>query len=88
MRRTLLGVSLTTLYTWTGIRMQMGKLGESAPRWICTEAIIVSLLKALPEFEAVNRMELDYHTLGFATTNDFLRIAKRFPDILAIEQGS
>jgi len=86
LNRTLLGVLLTFLSTWVGIRIRMRKLGNSASKWICTEAIIVSLLKTFPDFKAINGIKLDYHVLGFATTNDFLRISKKFPDLLRIER--
>jgi hypothetical protein len=86
LNRTLLGVLLVFLSTWFGIRIRMKKLGNSASKWICTEAIIISLFKTFPDFEAINGIKLDYHVLGFATTNDFLRISKEFPDLFRVER--
>lgn len=81
-KKTIFGVFFTSLYGWLGIRMPMKKLDESAKRWICTEAILISLLKTFPEFKVINNIKLDYHSLGFATINDFLRISKHFPELL------
>lgn len=42
------------------------------------------LQKAFPDFEAINHIMLDYHRLGFATTNDFLRMSEHFPHLLRV----
>ncbi|MBE0480961.1 MAG: hypothetical protein IBX68_08270 [Dehalococcoidia bacterium] len=81
-RRSLIGIFLSCVNTWTGLKFRLKKPDESAPCWICTEAIIAGLLNALPAFEPVNTMRLDYNLLGFATTNDFLRIARDLPQVL------
>ena len=83
-KRALLGSLLTFLNTWVGIRIKINKLTDSASKWICTEAIIISLLKISPDFEVLDRIKLDYHTLGFATTNDFLRISREYPKLLEV----
>jgi hypothetical protein len=40
------------------------------------------LIKSLPGFEEIKEIPLDFVTLGFATTNDLLRIARSRPDLL------
>ena len=85
--KTFVGIFFTCLNTWLGLRAPKRKLRDSASKWICTEAIVVSLCKVYPEFEVIKSMKLDYNILGFATTNDFLRIAKRYPDLLTIDRG-
>lgn len=84
LRRALKGVVLVMLRTWLGIRLTMSPLRENADRWICTEAILINLQNALPGFREINRLPLDYSDLGFATTNDLLRIASARPDLLRI----
>ena len=86
--KTFTGIFLTCLCTWLGIRVAMRKRREPPSKWICTEAILASLFKASREFEAIKGMKLDYTILGFATTNDFLRISARFPNLLAIQKVS
>jgi len=83
-RKTILGIILTTFYSWLGIRIPMKKLRPSAKKWICTEAILNVLLKVLPCFKKIERVKLDYHSIGFATINDFLRISQQNPEILKI----
>ena len=83
--KTLLGIFLTCLSTWAGIRIRMKKSKDSASKWICTEAILLSLFKTFPDFRVITKMKLGYNILGFATTNDFLRICKRFSNLLRIE---
>jgi hypothetical protein len=75
LRKTILG---------TGVRVGMKKPTDSYEKWICTEAIIAGLVSAQPEFGAIQCMKLDYNRLGFATTNDFFRIARARPDLLRI----
>ena len=82
--KTLVGIATSALYGWLGIRLPMRKPSDSAPKWICTEAIISSLERALPGFEVTSHDKLDYNALGFATTNDFLRVAREHPDLLRV----
>jgi len=84
--KTFVGIFLTCLNTCLGLRVPKRKLRDSASRWICTEAILVSLFRTFPEFEVIKKMKLDYNILGFATTNDFLRISKKFPDLLKLNE--
>ena len=84
LRKTLIGIVAASLYSWVSLRIPLQMPRDNASRWICTEAIIHSLLKALPSFAAIERLKLDYYAIGFATTTDFLRIARERPDILAI----
>ncbi len=80
--RTVAGIVVLGLDTWLAVRLPMRKPRPTAPRWICTEAILEGLVRACPDFRAIDRLDLDYNKLGFATTNDFLRIAARLPDLL------
>lgn len=83
-RKTLRGILYSLLHTWFAIRIPMPKSHISSSRWICTEAIIVTLCLTFPEFKAIDSLTLDYNRLGFATTNDFLRIAGQLPDVLQV----
>jgi len=83
-RKALLGVFVTFLRTWLGLKLCLSRRDASTDKHICTEAILFSLIKTLPDFSAIEGTELDYYALGFATTNDFLRIAERFPNLLAV----
>lgn len=87
LRKTLIGIATSILYVRLGIRIPMGKPTSRQQRWICTEAILTSIVKAYPDFERINRIRLDYHSIGFATTNDFLRICKYCPEILEAVTG-
>jgi hypothetical protein len=51
------------------------------PRWICTDAVLLGLERYVRDFDA--RAALDWQALHCATTNDFLRLAKARPDLLA-----
>jgi len=86
LKRTLLGILVIVLSTWLGIRIRIKKLKPQTAKWICTEAIIVSLLKTFPVFKAIEGIKLDYNTLGFGTTNDFLRISCSLPHLMKIEK--
>jgi len=83
-KKTIIGILLSTLYSRLGIKFRMKKLDETSRRWICTEAILICLMKAFPEFKAITRLKLDYNSIGFATTNDFLRISEQFPELLNV----
>jgi len=39
------------------------------------------------DFYVIKDIKLDYHSIGFATTNDFLRISKHFPGLLQVLNG-
>lgn len=82
LKKTLIGVITSTLYAWLGLRIPMKKPQADAQRWICTEAILTSIMKVYPDFEKITRMNLDYNSIGFATTNDFFRICKHCPELL------
>jgi hypothetical protein len=84
LRKTLIGIATSALYGWLAIRLPMRKPGDSATKWICTEAILSSLERALPGFDATSQDKLDCNAIGFATTNDFLRIARDHPDLLRV----
>lgn len=83
-RKALLGIVSTFLRAWLRLRLRLIRQRMSSNKYICTEAILVSLVKTHPGFSAIDGMELDYHALGFATTNDFLRIAEGLPDLLQV----
>ncbi len=84
LKKTLIGIITSVLYVRLGIRIPIKKLESPAPRWICTEAILTSIMRAHPDFQRINSIKLDYHSLGFATTNDFFRIGKSCPDLLEV----
>ena len=84
LKKTLIGITTSVLYVWLGLRIPIKKLEGPAPRWICTEAILTSIMRAYPDFQRINSIKLDYHSLGFATTNDFFRICKSCPDLLEV----
>ena len=83
-RKTIIGVMFSALYSQLGIRLKMKKLDKSSRKWICTEAILICLLKAYSEFKFIERMRLDYNAIGFATTNDFFRISEHFSGLLEV----
>ena len=80
--KTIKGFLTLILYNWTGVTIKLDKLEESNPEWICTEAILISLIKSKEEYISIEELGLDYNKLGFATINDFLRIAESRPDLL------
>lgn len=82
LRKTLIGIVTSVLYARLGLRVPMKKPTGNEQRWICTEAILSSIMRAYPDFERINRLELDYNRIGFATTNDFFRICRHCPEIL------
>jgi hypothetical protein len=84
LKKTLIGITTSVLYAWLGLRIPIKKLESPAPRWICTEAILTSIMRAYPDFQRINHIKLDYNSLGFATTNDFFRICKSCPDLLEV----
>lgn len=63
-------------------------LGERRERWICTDAVLVSLERHLEGFAAVRDMPIDWVRLRSATTNDLLEISRRRPDLLAVSSPS
>jgi hypothetical protein len=77
-----MGICLVTMREWLGLSLRLKPLRNGTRKCICTEAIILSLIKSLPSFEEITEMALDYVALGFATTNDLLRIARNRPDLL------
>lgn len=82
--KTFLGMFATALRERTGIAVPLRRPGPGTARWICTEAILDSLGRAMPAFREIEALDLDAVRIGFATTNDFLRIARERPDLLAI----
>ncbi len=84
LRRILAGISLGTLYAWLAVTVRMKRPTGEISCWICAKAIIESLRRVKPEFAAVRELALDYYRLGFSTTNDFLRIVRLRPDLLAV----
>lgn len=83
-RKTLIGIILVFLRAWLRVKFRLEMRDASTRKAICTEAILLSMMKALPDLEVIDGMELDYYLLGFGTTNDFMRIAKQFPNLLAV----
>jgi|GEM_PF-1659332 len=84
LRKTAIGIVTIMLYGWLGLPISLKKPELSAANWICTEAILAELAGSMPEFGAIDRLKLDYNTIGFATTNDFLRICIDFPPLLRV----
>ncbi len=82
LRHTLAGITLVMLRTWFGISIRMKPLPEDTQRWTCTEAILLYLTRTIPGFREIQEIPLDYFSIGFATTNDLLRIAQNRPDLL------
>jgi hypothetical protein len=82
LQHAVMGVCLVTLREWSGLALSIRSLRNGSRKCISTEAIIVSLIKSLPGFEEIIEIPLDYVALGFATTNDLLRIARSRPDLL------
>jgi hypothetical protein len=83
-KKTIIGVFINMIYSRLGIKIKIKKLDRTAKRWICTEAILLCLMEAFPEFSTINTLKLDYNEIGFATTNDFLRITEKFPELLEV----
>ena len=82
LKKTLIGIITSALYAWLGLRIPIKKLENPAPRWICTEAILMNIMKAYPDFQRIKHLKLDYNSIGFATTSDFFRICKSCPDLV------
>jgi hypothetical protein len=82
LQHAMMGICLVTLREWLRLSLRIRPLHNGARKCVCTEAILVSLIKSVPGFEEIKEIPLDYVTLGFATTNDLLRIARSRPDLL------
>jgi hypothetical protein len=82
LQHAVMGICLVTLREWLGLSLRIRPLRNGGRKCICTEAIIVSLIESLPGFEEIKEIPLDYVALGYATTNDLLRIARSRPDLL------
>lgn len=83
-RKALMGILLTLLNTWLGLKVRLRKRDGPITKSICTEAILLALIKAIPSMATIHGMKLDYNVLGFGTTNDFLRVAGQSPHLLRI----
>lgn len=57
-------------------------LGWERRKWICTDAVLLSLERHVTGFSALRSMPLDWTSLGSATTNDLLELARTRPDLL------
>lgn len=55
---------------------------SAQPRWICTDAVLVGLERYAGAAPALRALPLDWNRLRCGTTNDFLAIAARAPELL------
>lgn len=65
-----------------GVISPLRRAAPDADRWICTDAVVLGLERFARGFP-FDDPALDWTSLGCATTNDFLRVADRRPDLLA-----
>ncbi len=75
-------VSNMMLYYQLGLKIPLKVPEMKAKRWVCTDAILMYLISAIPEFDAVRKLDLDVFRFGFTSPSDFLRIAHYMPDLL------
>lgn len=66
-----------------GRARRLPPLGRERARWICTDAVLLGLERHVSGFSALRALPLDWGALGSGTTNDFLRISRCRPDLLA-----
>jgi hypothetical protein len=65
-----------------GVRLPLSPPRAEGARWICTDAVLVGFERHLADF-ATAELALDWRSLRCGTTNDFLEISRRRPDLLA-----
>lgn len=51
-------------------------------RWICTDAVLLGLERFARNSESLSGLPLDWNSLRCGTTNDFLVISERCPELL------
>ena len=65
-----------------GVAPRLPHAGWERPRWICTDAVLLSLERNVSGFASLRDMPLDWVALGSGTTNDLVAISRRRPDLL------
>ncbi|MBS1122542.1 MAG: hypothetical protein H6Q90_4770 [Deltaproteobacteria bacterium] len=65
-----------------GIVVPLIRPQPSARRWICTDAVLLGLERYVSDLDTRDP-SLDWQSLRCGTTNDFLRLARARPDLLA-----
>jgi hypothetical protein len=81
--RTLRLVPRRLLRRFLGVAVPLERPPLDAPRWICTDAVLMGLERTLPLGDALEALALDWIVLRCGTTNDFLVLSERRPDLLA-----
>ena len=65
-----------------GISVPLRKLDWDRERWICTDAVLLSLERHVRAFAHLRELPLDWCALQSGTTNDLLEIHRLRPDLL------
>lgn len=60
----------------------LADLGWERRRWICTDAVLLSLERHVSGFASLRALPLDWVALGSGTTNDLIEISRLRPDLL------
>ncbi len=80
--RGIIGVINMIIYTKLRIKIPMKTPVMSSKTWVCTDATILFLERAVNGFSEIRTLNLDLFKLGYASTNDFIRIACHRPELL------
>jgi len=70
------------LKQFSGLRVPLRPPPPADGRWVCSDAVLVHLLKHVAGFEEIRALPLDWNQLRCGTINDFFRIARERPDLL------
>jgi hypothetical protein len=83
-RRTLRLLASIVLKRFVRVSWPLHRPDARSPRWICTDAVLLGLERFgfAQNHELLARLPLDWNTLGCGTTNDFLVISERHPELL------
>lgn len=82
-RRTLRLIPRLLLRKWLRVVRPLERPSADRSRWICTDAVLLGLEQSNEAFRALERLPLDWVSLGCGTTRDFLVIHEKRPDLLA-----
>lgn len=85
--RTLRLISRLLLKRWLHVTRPLDRPRHDRKRWICTDAVLLGLEDTNEAFRALGDLPLDWVSLHCGTTNDFLVIHERRPNLLARVAG-
>ncbi len=81
-RRTLRLIARLIVKRALRVAWRLPRPRPDAPRWICTDAVLLGLEQFAGARDALRELPLDWNALGCGTTNDLLVISERRPDLL------